>query len=71
MMSLFLGGACTGSRQRCRKRRLQRGYWLKKRLHYYTKVGSRDRGLIAKRDLFELFININYALYKVKSGALF
>ena len=59
-MSLFLGHhrrrerccssttAPTGGERRCRKRWPQRGRWPRRRLHYYTKAGSRDRGLVAE-----------------------
>jgi hypothetical protein len=40
--------APTGGGQRCRKRWSQRGCWPRRRLHYYTKAGSRDRGLVAE-----------------------
>ena len=80
-ISLFLGHrgrrgrrcnsttARTGGGQRCRKRRSWRGRWPRRRLHYYTKVGSRDRGLVAKRGLFESLTDVNYALCEVKYGA--
>ena len=76
-ISLFLrrrGHCCssttapTGGGQRCRKRQSQRGRWPRRRLHCYTKVGSRDRGLVAKRDSFELLTDVNH---EVKYGALF
>ena len=76
-ISLFLrrrGHCCssttapTGGGQRCRKRQSQRGRWPRRRLHYYTKIGSRDRGLVAERGSFELLTDVNY---EVKYGALF
>ena len=70
-MSLFLGGAYTGGGQRYKKRQLQRGRWPKRRLHYYTKVESRDKGLVAERGLFKSLTNVNYTLYKIKSRASF
>jgi hypothetical protein len=39
------------------------------RLHYYTKVGSRDRGLVAEGGLLELLTDINHGLCEAKSGA--
>ena len=45
-----------------------RGRWPRRRLYYYTKVGSRDRGLVAKRGLFESLSDVNYALCEVKYG---
>ena len=72
-ISLFLrrrGHCCssttapTGGGQRCRKRQSQRGRWPRRRLHCYTKVGSRDRGLVTERGSFAL-------LTEVKYGALF
>ena len=54
--------------QRRRKRQLQRGHWPRRRLYCYTKVGSRDRGLVAERGLFELLTNVNH---EVKYGASF
>ena len=39
------------------------------RLHYYTKVGSRDRGLVAERGSLELLTDINHGLCEAKSGA--
>jgi len=62
--------APTGGGQRCRKRRSQRGRWPRRRLYYYIKLGSRDRGLVAERGSLELLTDVNYALYKVKSRAL-
>jgi hypothetical protein len=79
IISLFSGrrgGHCnsatapTGGRQRCRKRRSQRGRWPRRRLYYYTKVGSRDRGLVAERGSLESLTDVNHALREVKSGAL-
>ena len=73
-ISLFLGcrmrrrhccsstTAPTGGGQRCRKRWSQRGRWPRRRLHYYTKVGSRDRGLVTERGPFKSLTNVNYAL---------
>ena len=58
--------APTRGGQRCGKRRSQIGRWLR-RLHCYTKVGSRDRGLVAERGSFELLTNVNH---EVKYGAL-
>ena len=46
----------------------QRGRWPRRRLHCYTKVGSRDRGLVAERGSFELLTDVNH---EVKYGALF
>ena len=57
--------ARTGGGQRCKKRRLQRGRWLRRRLHCYTKVESRDRGLVAERGSFESLTDVNYALCEV------
>ena len=77
-ISLFLGRrgryynsttARTGGGQRCRKRQSQRGYWPRRRLYCYTKVESRDRGLVAERCLFESLTNVNYGLCEAKSGA--
>ena len=42
-----------------------------RRLYYYIKVGSYDRGLVAERGLFESLIDVNHVLYKVKSRASF
>ena len=42
-----------------------------RRLYYYTKVGSRDRGLVAERGSLESLTDVNHALCEVKSGALF
>ena len=79
-ISLFLGcrrhccsstTAPMGGGQRCRKRWSQRGRWLRRRLHYYTKVGSRDRGLVAERSSLELLADVNHALCEAKSGALY
>jgi hypothetical protein len=53
--------APTGGGQRYRKRRSRRGL---RRLHCYTKVGSRDRGLVAER-----LTDVNYALCQVKYRA--
>ena len=39
------------------------------RLHYYTKVGGRDRGLVAERGSLELLTDINHGLCEAKSGA--
>ena len=39
------------------------------RLHYYTKVGSRDRGLVAERGSLELLTDVNHGLCEAKSGA--
>ena len=73
-ISLFLGyrGLCgrrgrhcnsttgrTGGGQKCRKRQLQRGRWPKRRLHCYTKVGSRNRGLVAERGSFESLTDVS------------
>ena len=78
-ISLFLGRhrrcgrhcssttAPTGGGQRHRKRRSQRGRQLR-RLYCYTKVGSRDRGLVAERGSFELLTNVNR---EVEYGASF
>jgi hypothetical protein len=41
-----------------------------KKAPYYTKVGNCNKGLMAKRGLFKLFINVNYILYNIKSRAL-
>jgi hypothetical protein len=80
-ISLFLGhhrrrGRCcssatapTGGKQRCRKRWSQRGHWLRRRLYYYIKVGSRDRGLVAGRGSLELLTNVNHGLCEAKSRA--
>ena len=38
------------------------------RLRYYTKVGSRDRGLVERGSL-KLLADINYGLCEAKSGA--
>ena len=62
--------APTRGGQRCGKRRSQRGRWLR-RLHCYTKVGSRDRGLVAERGSFESLTDVNHALCEVKYGALY
>jgi len=82
VISLFLGRrgrrgrrcnsttAPTGGGQRCRTRRSQRGRWSRRRLHCYTKVGSRDRGLVAERGSFESLTDVNYALCEVKYRAL-
>jgi len=82
IISLFLGRhgrrgrhcnsttAPTEGGQRCRKRRSQRGRWPRRRPYYYTKVGSRDRGLVAERGSLESLTDVNYALCEVKSGAL-
>jgi len=48
----------------------RRGRWPR-RLHYYTKVGSRDRGLVAERSLLESPADVNHALCEAKSGALY
>ena len=40
----------------------RRGRWPRRRLHYYTKVGSRDRGLVAERGSFESLTDVNHAL---------
>ena len=81
-MSLFLGhrrrrgGCCssttapTGGERRCRKRWSQRGRWPRRRLHYYTKVGSRDRGLVTERGSLESLTDVNHVLCEAKSGAL-
>jgi len=61
--------ARTGGRQRCRKRQSQRGRWPRRRLHYYTRVGSRDRGLVAEWGSFKSLTDGNYALCEVKYGA--
>ena len=61
--------ARTGGGQRCRKRRSQRGCWPRRRLHCYTKVESRDRGLVAERCSFESLTNVNHGLCEAKSGA--
>jgi len=83
VISLFLGRrgrrgrycnstmARMGGGQRCRKRRSQRGCWPWRRLHCYTKVESRDRGLVAESCLFESLTNVNYGLCEAKSGALY
>jgi hypothetical protein len=77
IISLFLrrrGHYCssttapTGGGQRGRKRRSQRGRWPRGGLYCYTKVGSRDRGLMAERGSFELLTNVNH---EVKYGASF
>ena len=82
-ISLFLGHhrrrerccssttAPTGGERRCRKRWPQRGRWPRRRLHYYTKVGSRDRGLVAGRGSLELLTNVNHGLCEAKSRALY
>ena len=76
-ISLFLrcSGHCCSSTtapteggQRCRECQSQRGRWLRRRLHCYTKVGSRDRGLVAERGSFKLLSDVNH---EVKYGALF
>ena len=59
----------TGGRRRRRKRRSQRGRWPRGRLHCHSKIGSRDRGLVAERGSFESLTNVNHALCKVKYGA--
>jgi len=48
---------------------LQRGRWLRRGLHYYTKVGSRDRGLVAERGSLESLTDVNHGLCEAKSGA--
>ena len=58
----------TGGRRRRRKCRSQRGRWPPRRLHYHTKIKSRDRGLVAERGSFELLTDVNH---EVKYGALF
>ena len=63
--------ARTEGGQRYRKRRSQRGYWPRRRLHCYTKVESRDRGLVAERYSFKSLTNVNYGLCEAKSGALY
>jgi len=80
-ISLFLGRrrrrrhycssttAPTGGGQRCRKRWSQRGRWPRRRLYYYTKVGSRDRGLVAERSSLESLADVNHALCEAKYGA--
>ena len=35
----------------------------------HTKVGSRDRGLVAERGSFESLTDVNHALYEVEYGA--
>ena len=40
-----------------------------RKLHYYTKVGSRDTGLVAERGSFESLTNVNHALCEVEYGA--
>ena len=79
-ISLFLGrcrrrGHCcssttapTGGGQRCRKRWSQRGRWPR-RLHSYTKVGSRGRDPVAERSSLESPADVNHALCEAKSGA--
>ena len=47
----------------------QRGRWSRRRLHYYTKVGSRDRGLVAERGSLESLTDVNHGLCEAKSGA--
>ena len=48
--------------------------WPRRRLYYYTKVGSRDRGLVAERGSLESLTDVNHTLCEVKprasSGAL-
>ena len=61
--------APTRGGQRCRKRRSQRGRWLR-RLHCYIKIGSRDRGLVAERGSFESLTDVNHALCEVKLWSL-
>ena len=39
------------------------------RLYYYTKVGSRDRGLVAERSSLESLADVNHALCEAKYGA--
>ena len=51
----------TGGGRRRRKRRSQRGRWPRRRLHCHTKIGSRDRGLVAERGSFESLTDVNYA----------
>ena len=58
-----------GGGRRYRKRWSQRGRWPRRRLHCYTKVGSRNRGLVAERGSFESLTDVNHALCEVKSGA--
>jgi hypothetical protein len=58
-----------GGGRRRRKRRSQRGRWLRRRLHCHTKIGSRDRGLVAERGSFESLTDVNHALCEVKYGA--
>ena len=41
----------------------------KVRLHYYTKVGNRDRGLVAEGGSLKLLTDINHGLCEAKSGA--
>ena len=41
----------------------------RKRLYYYTKVGSRDRGLVTERGSLESLTDVNHTLCEVKSGA--
>ena len=60
----------TGGGRKRRKRRSQRGHWPRRRLHCYTKVGSRDRGLGAERGSFESLTDVGHTLCEVKSGAL-
>jgi len=80
IISLFFGRrrhysnsttARTGGKQRCRKRWSQRGRWPRRRLYYYTRVGSRDRGLVAEWGSFKSLTDGNYALCEVKYGALY
>jgi len=59
--------AHTGGGQRYRKRQSQRGCWPRRRLHCYTKVESRDRGLVAERCSFKSLTNVNYGLCEAKS----
>jgi hypothetical protein len=42
----------------------RRGRWPR-RLHYYTKVGSRDRGLVVERSSFESLTDVNHALWSL------
>jgi hypothetical protein len=84
-MSLFLGGVCTQYTDvwRGTKWTSQLLYGLEQRLvnltrmrpevfrlHYYTKVGSRDTGLVAERGSLELLTDNNHGLCEAKSGAL-
>ena len=63
VISLFPRGAYMGGGRRRRKCRSQRGRWPRRRLYYYAKAGSRNRGLVAER-----LTDVNHGLCEVKSG---